>query len=1263
MDMSKYIANGGFSGFTVKEKNSRRSSILKPPNSRKSLALGELNSNTPDRRNERKEKKSMGRRRVSFAAQDDFWVFKKADAPTQAETNDAEKLKPIKSTVFFSGGWTNFSDLREQVTDQDFRQRPVHTDEKDSANDGFSREDMEMNADAIYDEMTAPMVKPAPPATVYDDKDKYDEEDMEDAGSDLNEFDMDITDTYDSDMVVQTGSVFPPLQQPTSPTNKNTNSQGNGNAQNDTKNRNSAVVSGMGVSENADVEDFRSEGMDMTECLEGNLVTGKQAIVSTSPSQMSTEKKVSGQDDLDDVEMEETVAFGSIAVAAYASTSPHPNSNTNTPGPGVQVILESADQDDQTCNLAQEMEITQCVPSLLSEGSAVRPTTPEATNLNVNTMSTQSYNFDDDFENDFNSAGYRKEDATVRMDMTELVGGGILQTDMSQLDDQSPPSTQDDVKLDNNTARMDLTEAIGGVIHSRDDGSSNHNNRTDVPIGVDLHDMTTTIKMDMTEVIGGILHSTRSIPIKTTPHVDEQQDVSVQMDMTESVGRILEDEGGSDDRTCRIPFVPLTQKNVDVEGRGMLDVRCGDDGVQTSIDVSENVTIRDSNMESEFTSDNIDKNMIKANQQGSERERKSTCTYISSSGSDASHNATSNLTTAYDNSGGGSLLDVSAISQNETESSKINILGTTEADTKNHHVNDNQMNAEIKTPTSTNFNTSWPSGNTSTSDPVSKVTTSEHLQMETNQVPEAELKSENQPNSSSDLAADTAADVSQSPVRPALKQVSAPPTPLGPPTVNPISVHDFLSLAQTHFMDNLVTRRRTTMLAGKLVNIQTFTDKLRVACTLEPKLTLLEQNCSMLDRMTEETRAKIQAQEKKLDIRNPTIFQALRDAGGEDRASMRQILGEVKQFSRLEARKMWASWRLQAENRLAVMLEQKVAHLEQERHDWGRGTRDRIRTAIADLNSLTEALRQERVALGNSIMSEKDYNELENTFKAAVDQNTAICSFESSLHTLNDQRETLYKALGELQDQQIQIKTLIDHRSDELVRKQAKLAVWNRLTPADIDAMQSDLHLVLKLQEWYPKIIMPELVQFSLQEDAFVVHVRLGPKMSASDETQPIVSVTVQQSPQSRDNTGDIVKTLLDCGIFDAMADRYTESNQISEMLEELSFALERVRYLAREIESLRNCYKMSVIPTAKGPSGGLDIHLEIIRASKGVRLRVIFSNISITNINALRLNTTVSATGPVCLKEIQSVINTCTGPYRRMERICNKIETLLREL
>ncbi|KNC71199.1 hypothetical protein SARC_16264, partial [Sphaeroforma arctica JP610] len=132
------------------------------------------------------------------------------------------------------------------------------------------------------------------------------------------------------------------------------------------------------------------------------------------------------------------------------------------------------------------------------------------------------------------------------------------------------------------------------------------------------------------------------------------------------------------------------------------------------------------------------------------------------------------------------------------------------------------------------------------------------------------------------------------------------------------------------------------MLNGKLVKIETLADRLRVACTLEPKLTLLEQNCSMLDRMTKDTRKKIEAQENKLNIHNPDIFQALRDASTADRASMRQILGEVKQVSRLQARNMWASWRLQAETRVAAMLGEKARVVGAEMSAWGPETRERI---------------------------------------------------------------------------------------------------------------------------------------------------------------------------------------------------------------------------------------------------------------------------------------------------------------------------------
>ncbi|KNC86796.1 hypothetical protein SARC_01058 [Sphaeroforma arctica JP610] len=109
------------------EKRNRRSSILKPPNSRRSIALGELNGNTPDARDRKK-------------------IFKKADAPSKTDGHEAEKLRSSKPNVNFSGGWSSFSDLKE-VSEL------AHTGTRDNDMDP---EDAEMNTDTIYEEMTRP---------------------------------------------------------------------------------------------------------------------------------------------------------------------------------------------------------------------------------------------------------------------------------------------------------------------------------------------------------------------------------------------------------------------------------------------------------------------------------------------------------------------------------------------------------------------------------------------------------------------------------------------------------------------------------------------------------------------------------------------------------------------------------------------------------------------------------------------------------------------------------------------------------------------------------------------------------------------------------------------------------------------------------------------------------------------------------------------------------------------------------------------------
>ncbi|KNC74287.1 hypothetical protein SARC_13161, partial [Sphaeroforma arctica JP610] len=279
---------------------------------------------------------------------------------------------------------------------------------------------------------------------------------------------------------------------------------------------------------------------------------------------------------------------------------------------------------------------------------------------------------------------------------------------------------------------------------------------------------------------------------------------------------------------------------------------------------------------------------------------------------------------------------------------------------------------------------------------------------------------------------------------------------------------------------------------------------------------------------------------------------------------------------------------------------------------------------------LTEALGKERIALGRSIMDEHAYEELAHNHTAGKDQNVAIASFEGALEDLNAQKESAYKTLGELQNQQMQLKELIGTRHDQMASKQAKLAVWNALTPAHVDAMHDELLLETTLQQWYPQIVDPELVVFALQEGAFLIYVSMHPKIATNEKSQRIASIGVEQTHLSQETSSDLLKVLLDCGLFDDLTDRFTTSEQLPELLEELSFALERVKKLANEIDGLRNMYHMTVDPAASESRGCVDLQVDIIRASKGVRVTLAFKDIGICSIQALHLNTSLVAVGPV---------------------------------
>ncbi|KNC86797.1 hypothetical protein SARC_01059 [Sphaeroforma arctica JP610] len=383
-------------------------------------------------------------------------------------------------------------------------------------------------------------------------------------------------------------------------------------------------------------------------------------------------------DNLSDVDMEETVALP-IRVETFPANFNRQPSTSYQDGRATEV------PENDTCNLAEEMELTKCLPSLLPQHTSTsKPNFPEFQRAPIpapNSVSHQNPNansgadyattttgasiqnpvqdsnapassvpvplsvpefttaptaramagsedpydhhvLNDSFEEDF---GDGRADATVRMDMTELVGRGILQANgllaneiaensSSRSNENGAMASGDQLTANENTEFMDFTEVVGGVLSaSGETGSTNANTGTNrnistkkVHVGPNLGeqdshiaprgrnkvdersvntqvdmdtDTTNTMRMDMTEAVGGILHA---LPAsgdhadrselqhkQATGDTEPQSTDTDRMDMTEAVGRIL----NADEGTIKIPnfFLPVLVSDDVSESSGRRD--------------------------------------------------------------------------------------------------------------------------------------------------------------------------------------------------------------------------------------------------------------------------------------------------------------------------------------------------------------------------------------------------------------------------------------------------------------------------------------------------------------------------------------------------------------------------------------------------------------------------------------------------------------------------------------------------------------------
>lgn len=147
---------------------------------------------------------------------------------------------------------------------------------------------------------------------------------------------------------------------------------------------------------------------------------------------------------------------------------------------------------------------------------------------------------------------------------------------------------------------------------------------------------------------------------------------------------------------------------------------------------------------------------------------------------------------------------------------------------------------------------------------------------------------------------------------------------------NSMTFSQFLFLSQVRFLDNLSSKRRTTM-AMMAPKPKTLVDKVRVGSAMLPELEAMEDACEYLSKITEESKERVKQLEVETDARNPRLFHLLQEADEAQMAELQRNMAKLKGDARNEAKYRWHVWRAKFETNLQQQLQEEYDALSADR--------------------------------------------------------------------------------------------------------------------------------------------------------------------------------------------------------------------------------------------------------------------------------------------------------------------------------------------
>eukprot|EP01135_Chromosphaera_perkinsii_P005657 Nk52_evm28s356 gene=Nk52_evmTU28s356 len=260
---------------------------------------------------------------------------------------------------------------------------------------------------------------------------------------------------------------------------------------------------------------------------------------------------------------------------------------------------------------------------------------------------------------------------------------------------------------------------------------------------------------------------------------------------------------------------------------------------------------------------------------------------------------------------------------------------------------------------------------------------------------------------------------------------------------NMIDFAEFLYLANVRFLDNLSSKRRTTMLtASKPISLDNTLNRILLNSIMTPELEMFQWACETLVDTTQLLKESICMIENEMNANNPSVFSGLKNGNSETKSVLEQQLRTVKNYGRLQAKMKWYEWRVKLETAIHSCLEEERSYLSADEAKLSHKL-EKMTLKKSEVQDVVSKLSVELEKVQKVLLTPKKQEQLIEFQTDINAQNNMIKTFMHDISELEKKKVTYTESVDELEVSKAKY-------AKELERAEAVLPALNQELSADV---------------------------------------------------------------------------------------------------------------------------------------------------------------------------------------------------------------------